>query len=163
VPFYRTFIQEFTAITQAHACLWARRLDRGSTGPLSCQTLTPWSVVVKVVNSLLARNTYRPNSFRSYRPPGLFLHAGWIPFKKDKGGSARIFIVVDRFTKWIKVKPTASITAAKAMEFIKEITNRFGVTNNIITNNGTQFTAREFKDFCADSGIKVNHASISHL
>jgi transposase InsO family protein len=38
----------------------------------------------------------------------------------------------------------------------------FGVLNNIITNNGTQFTAREFKDFCVDSGIKINYASVSH-
>jgi transposase InsO family protein len=39
---------------------------------------------------------------------------------------------------------------------------RFGVPNNIITDNGTQFTTREFKDICADSGIKVNYASVSH-
>jgi transposase InsO family protein len=34
--------------------------------------------------------------------------------------------------------------------------------NNITTDNGTQFTTREFKDFCADSGIKINYASVSH-
>jgi transposase InsO family protein len=84
------------------------------------------------------------------------------PFKKAKGGYTHIFVAVDKFTKWIKVKPTASITAAKAVEFIKEIMCRFGVPNNIITNNGTQFTAREFKDFCADSCIKINYASVSH-
>jgi transposase InsO family protein len=39
---------------------------------------------------------------------------------------------------------------------------RFGVPNNIITDNGTQFTTREFKDFCVDSGIKINYASVSH-
>jgi hypothetical protein len=38
----------------------------------------------------------------------------------------------------------------------------FGVPNSIITDNGTQFTVREFKDFCADSGIKINYASVSH-
>jgi transposase InsO family protein len=36
------------------------------------------------------------------------------------------------------------------------------VPNNIIMDNGTQFTVREFKDFCADSGIKINYASVSH-
>jgi hypothetical protein len=46
--------------------------------------------------------------------------------------------------------PAASMTIAKVVEFIKKIINRFGVSNNIITNNGTQFTARVFKDFCAD-------------
>jgi transposase InsO family protein len=84
------------------------------------------------------------------------------PFKKAKGGFTHIFITVDKFTKWIKVKPAALIIAAKAVEFIKEIMYRFGIPNNIITDNGTQFTMRESKDFCADSGIKINYASVSH-
>jgi transposase InsO family protein len=48
------------------------------------------------------------------------------------------------------------------VEFIKEIMYRFGVPNNIITDNGTQFTAREFKDFCVDSSVKIYYASVSH-
>jgi hypothetical protein len=83
-------------------------------------------------------------------------------FKKAKCGFTHIFIVVDKFTKWIKVKPAASFTTAKAVEFIREIMYKFSVPNNIITNNGTQFTVREFKDFCADSDIKINFASVSH-
>jgi hypothetical protein len=81
-------------------------------------------------------------------------------FKKAKGRFTHIFITVDKFTKWIEVKPAASITVAKAVEFIKEIMYRFGVPNNIITNNGTQFTVRDFKDFCADSGIKIYYALV---
>jgi transposase InsO family protein len=38
----------------------------------------------------------------------------------------------------------------------------FGVPNNIIMDNRTQFTMREFKDFCADSGININYDSVSH-
>jgi transposase InsO family protein len=83
-------------------------------------------------------------------------------FKKAKGGFTHIFIAVDKFTKWIEVKPAASVTATKAMEFIKEIMYKFGVPNNIITDNGTQFTMREFKDFGPDSGIKINYALVSH-
>jgi transposase InsO family protein len=83
-------------------------------------------------------------------------------FKKAKGEFTHIFIAVDKFTKWIKVKPTASITTAKAVEFIKYIMYKFSVPNNMITYNGTQFTAREFSDFCADSSIKINYALVSH-
>jgi transposase InsO family protein len=43
------------------------------------------------------------------------------PFTKAKGGFTHIFMVVDIFTKWIDVKPVASIIATKAVEFIKEI------------------------------------------
>jgi transposase InsO family protein len=84
------------------------------------------------------------------------------PFKKAKGGFTHIFITVDKFTKWVEVKPTTSITTAKAVEFVKEIMYGFGVPNNIITDNGTQFTVREFKDFFANSSIKINYASVSH-
>jgi transposase InsO family protein len=38
----------------------------------------------------------------------------------------------------------------------------FGMPNNIIIDNGTQFVARLFKDFCADSDIKINYALVSH-
>jgi transposase InsO family protein len=83
------------------------------------------------------------------------------PFKNAKGGFTHIFVAVDKFTKWIEMKPAASVTVAKAVEFIGEIMCKFGIPNNITTDNGTQFTAREFKDFCADSGIKINYASLS--
>jgi transposase InsO family protein len=84
------------------------------------------------------------------------------PFKKAKAGFTHIFAIVDKFTKWIEVKHVASITAAKAVELIKEIMYMFGVPNNIVTDNRTQFTMREFKDFCAESDIKINYASVSH-
>jgi transposase InsO family protein len=84
-------------------------------------------------------------------------------FKKGKGGFTHIYIAMNKFTKWIVIKPAASITMAKVVEFIKEMMYRFGVPNNIITDNGTQFTAREFKDSCVDSGIKINYTSVSHL
>jgi transposase InsO family protein len=84
------------------------------------------------------------------------------PFKKAKGGFTHIFVAVDKFTKWIEIKSASLITTAKVVEFIKENIYRFGVPNNIITDNETQFTAREFKDFCVDSGIKINYVSVSH-
>jgi transposase InsO family protein len=48
------------------------------------------------------------------------------------------------------------------VEFIKEILYRFGAPNNIITDNGTRFTSRELKAFCADTSMKINYASVSH-
>jgi hypothetical protein len=44
--------------------------------------------------------------------------------KKAKCGFTHIFVIVDKFTKWIEVKLAASITTAKVVEFIKEIMYR---------------------------------------
>jgi hypothetical protein len=38
---------------------------------------------------------------------------------------------VDKFTKWAEAKPAASITAVKAVEFIKEMMYRFGIPNKL--------------------------------
>ena len=84
------------------------------------------------------------------------------PFQPAKGGFTHIFVAVDKFTKWIEAKPVVSIMAAKAVEFISEIIHRFGVMNTIITDNGTQLTAREFTTFCDSKGIKVKYALVAH-
>jgi hypothetical protein len=84
------------------------------------------------------------------------------PFKKAKGGFTHILITMDKFRKWIEVKPLASITVAKAVEFIKDIMYHFGIPNNIITDNEAQFTMPEFKNFCVDLDIKINYASMLH-
>jgi hypothetical protein len=40
------------------------------------------------------------------------------PFKKAQGGYTHVLIAIDKFTKWIEYKPIASLTSAKAVEFI---------------------------------------------
>jgi transposase InsO family protein len=35
-------------------------------------------------------------------------------------------------------------------------------TNNIITDNGTNFTSGEFQDFSKELGIKIKYASVAH-
>ncbi|XP_039797575.1 uncharacterized protein LOC120662509 [Panicum virgatum] len=53
-------------------------------------------------------------------------------------------------------------TAAKVAEFIVEISHRFGVPNRIITDLGTSFMGSEFWDYCQESCIDVDYASVVH-
>ena len=52
--------------------------------------------------------------------------------------------------------------AAKAAEFIEEITHRFRVPNWIITDLGTSFTGSESWDFCQESCIDIYYAFVAH-
>jgi hypothetical protein len=81
------------------------------------------------------------------------------PFKKAKGGFKHIFIVVDKFTKWIKVKPAASITTAKAMEFIKEIMYKFGVSSNIITDSNSCNLDRSMSGQVSQGSMPRDHGT----
>src|SRR3954470_12770008 len=85
------------------------------------------------------------------------------PLKKSsKGGRTHLLVAIDKFTKWIEVVPITSSKALTTVNFIKSIIFRFRVPHNIITDNGTNFTAAEFQSFCEELGIKINYASVAH-
>jgi transposase InsO family protein len=84
------------------------------------------------------------------------------PFKKAQGGYTHILVSIDKFTKQIEYKPIASLTSAKAMEFIQEIMFRFGIPNIIIIDLGSNFTSSEFFDFCEQRSIQIKYASVAH-
>ena len=73
-----------------------------------------------------------------------------------------IFVAIDKFTKWIEVKPVSTTSAAKAAEFIEEISQWFGVPNRIIIDLGTSFTGSEFWDYYQETCINVYYASVVH-
>jgi hypothetical protein len=84
------------------------------------------------------------------------------PFKKAQGGYTHVLVAIDKFTKWIEYKTIASLTSAKAVEFIQEIMFRFGIPNIIITDQGSNFTSSEFFDFYQQRSIQIKYASVAH-
>jgi IS30 family transposase len=71
-------------------------------------------------------------------------------------------VAVNKFTKWIEVRPIAKVTPEEAAKFMQDITHRFGVPNRIITDLGTTFTRSAFWDFCQDNTINVYYSSVAH-
>jgi hypothetical protein len=84
------------------------------------------------------------------------------PFKKAAGGLTHLLVAVDKFTKWIEVKPLAKIGFKQVVDFIQDIIFHFGVPNSIITDNSTQFTGEKFLDFYVDNNIRVDWAAVAH-
>jgi ribonuclease HI len=84
------------------------------------------------------------------------------PLQKAPGGYTHLLVAIDKFSKWIEVRPLNSIRSEQAVAFFTNIIHRFGVPNSIITDNGTQFTSRKFLDFCEDHHIRVDWAAVAH-
>ena len=84
------------------------------------------------------------------------------PFKKGLGGFTHLLVVVDKFTKWIEVKPITNIRSEEAVKFFLDIVYRFGVPNYIITDHETNFTNKKFLDFYDGYGIRIDWASVGH-
>jgi transposase InsO family protein len=73
-----------------------------------------------------------------------------------------MLVAVDKFTKWVEAAPVTTQDSTATINFIKSIVFRFGVPHIIITNNGTNFTSKEFKNYCESLGIKLKFASVAH-
>jgi len=84
------------------------------------------------------------------------------PFKPALGNFKCVFVLIDKFSKWIEYMPLVKSTSEKAIEFHNQIIHRFRVPNSIITDRGTQFTGTTFWDFCDDRGIVMKYVSVAH-
>lgn len=58
-----------------------------------------------------------------------------------------LLVAIDKFTKLIKAKPVTSSTLELAVKFISGLIHRFGIPHNVITDNGSNFTADIFSDY----------------
>jgi hypothetical protein len=84
------------------------------------------------------------------------LHKSW------PGGHVYMLVAVDKFTKWVEAAPMTTQDSTAAINFIKSIVFRFRVPHSIIIYNGTNFTSKEFKNYCESLGIKLKFASMTH-
>ncbi|GKV49801.1 hypothetical protein SLEP1_g56532 [Rubroshorea leprosula] len=89
-------------------------------------------------------------------------HVG--PFMKGVEGVTHLIVGVDYFTKWVEARALSSLTSKKVKDFVfSSIICRYGIPNQIVADNGTQFNCSSFRDFCSSYGIKLQFTSVYHL
>jgi transposase InsO family protein len=84
------------------------------------------------------------------------------PLRKAPGGYTHLLVAIDKFSRWVEVRPITNLRAEQVVTFFTDIVYRFGVPNSIITDNGSQFTGRKFLEFCDKFHIRVDWAAVAH-
>jgi hypothetical protein len=83
-------------------------------------------------------------------------------YKPTRGKMTHILVMVDKFTKWIEVKPISKCDGHTTVKFLKDIILRYGVPHSIITDNGSNFAQGPFARYCEEVGIRLDIASVAH-
>jgi transposase InsO family protein len=78
------------------------------------------------------------------------------PLRKAPGGYTHLLVAIDKFSKWVEVRPITNLRAEQAVTFFTDI------VYSIITDNKSQFTGRKFLEFCDKFHIRVNWAAVAH-
>jgi hypothetical protein len=84
------------------------------------------------------------------------------PLRKALGGYTHLLVAINKFFKWVVVRPITNLRAEQAVTFFTDIVYRFGVPNSIITDKGSQITGRKFLEFCDKFHIHVDWAAVAH-
>jgi IS30 family transposase len=84
------------------------------------------------------------------------------PLPTAPGGFNRILVAIDRFTKWIEVKPVTYHKADRVLDFLDELVHRCGLPHRIITDPGSNFNNHQLWDNFENSGIDVRYVSVAH-
>jgi hypothetical protein len=84
------------------------------------------------------------------------------PLPTALGGFNRVLVAIDKFTKWIEVKPVTCPKADRVLDFLDEPVHRYGLPHRIITDLGSNFNNHQFWEYCENSGIDVRYVSVAH-
>jgi hypothetical protein len=74
------------------------------------------------------------------------------PLPSAPGGFNRVLVAIDKFTKWIEVKPVTCPKVDIVLDFLDEFVHRYGLPHRIITDLGSNFNNHQFWEYCENSG-----------
>ena len=65
-----------------------------------------------------------------------------------------LLVVIDSHSKWPEVLEMNTTTAAKTITVLMEMFARYGLPEQVVTDNRPQFTSAEFRQFLTANGVK---------
>lgn len=77
------------------------------------------------------------------------VHIDFADFKNQS-----FLILIDNYSKWLDVIPMKSTTSEKTIDKLRSIFSYTGLPEELVSDNGPQFTSVTFKDFMKSMGIK---------
>jgi hypothetical protein len=74
------------------------------------------------------------------------------PLPTVPGGFNRVLVAIDKFTKWIEVKPVTFPKADRVLDFLDELVHRYGLPHRIITDLGPTSTITSSRSTARTAG-----------
>ena len=71
-------------------------------------------------------------------------------------------IVVDAYSKWLEVTPMGSMTSLKTIEVLRSLFARYGIPEEVVSDNGPQLASEEFSQFLKQNAVKFTRVPPYH-
>ncbi|XP_046629974.1 uncharacterized protein K02A2.6-like [Neodiprion virginianus] len=107
----------------------------------------------------------RDNPPASYLNPWKWPCGVWVRIHSDLIGpidGLTFLLILDARSKWPEIFLMPNTTSESLIKMFRQVFARFGFPECLITDNGPQYTALEFKLFVKKSGIKHVKSAVKH-
>ncbi|XP_067947279.1 uncharacterized protein [Watersipora subatra] len=78
----------------------------------------------------------------------------YIEYAGPVEGDNMLLVIVDSYSKWPEVCITKSTTSTSTINMLRSIFSRWGIPEELVSDNGPQFTSAKFEQFAAHLGIR---------
>ena len=76
--------------------------------------------------------------------------------------SSYFLIVYDSHTKWLEAVPMREISTESTIRELRTLFARFGIPQQLVSDNGAQFTGVQFAEFLGNNGVRHIRVAPSH-
>ena len=77
-------------------------------------------------------------------------------------GRKMLLVMADASTKWPEIFLMDTTTSARTIEKLRTVFARFGIPKTVVSDNGAQFTSKEFQEFMSSNGIQHRMGASFH-
>jgi hypothetical protein len=71
-------------------------------------------------------------------------------------------VIIDSYSRWPEISLMSSTSSVATINVLRHLFDRYGLPHVIVSDNGTQFTSGEFREFCSQNGIKQMFSAPYH-
>lgn len=138
------------------------RLHQGHQGVVKCRALARscvwWPGLSTQIENLVSKcdicekdRSYPPEPMKPTDTPEFpWQRVAMDLFELDGNN---YLVIVDYYSRWIEVAHMKSTTTQAVIEVVKSIFSRFGIPEVVVSDNGPQFSSRDFLQFSKDYGF----------
>ena len=99
-----------------------------------------------------------PRSWPYVAQPWSRLHIDFLgPFH-----TKTFLVVIDASTKWIEIFEMVKTNAGMVIKVLRALFARFGLPNEVVSDQGPPFTSQEFQEFLSSNGINQSFSPVYH-
>ena len=69
-------------------------------------------------------------------------------------GNRNFLVIIDSYSKWLEVFETRNTSAESTCDILRTLFASYGLPEEVVSDNGPQFTSSIFKSFLKNSGVK---------